>query len=357
MKIAIILWTRPEIIKLSSIIRQLQNQSAVEWFIIHTNQHFSKNMDSIFFDELQLHTPKYNLGIHGWSHGEMTWKMLIEIESILKVEAPDVIVVQWDTNSVLAWALAASKLGIKVAHVEAWLRSYDRSMPEEINRILTDHISAYCFAPTKLQEGILLQEGINIKNIYTVGNTIVDAVFECRKIWFETEAELLLKLGIKTDEYILVTMHRPSNVDDYQRLEKLLVELNDLRVISGKKIVFPIHPRTAWNIEKFSFSKYLKNLLVIEPLGFTHMLTLEANAAYIITDSGGIQEEACILEKKVLILRDNTERPETLEVGGACLVWDKVLSDVYEEMSRKLVNWYNPFGGWKTGKEILNLIV
>lgn len=358
MKIAVILGTRPEIIKLSSIIRFLQNQDEIQWFVVHTNQHYSENMDKIFFEELWLLPAKYNLGINGWGHGEMTGRMLTEIEKVFKEEKPDVAIVQGDTNTVMAGALVASKMNIEVAHVEAGLRSYDRTMPEEINRIVTDHISDYCFPPTEKQRDILLSEWIESEKIYVVGNTVVDAVYECLRIAEPRKHEILMKYGIASGKYILVTSHRPANVDSEISLKSLLEWISEIAQLSQMKVVFPIHPRTRSNVSKFNLDHLLSDILVIEPVWFIENLIFENEAFMIATDSGGIQEEACILKKKTLILRENTERPETLEVGGAVLVGcdkEKIING-YHELIKRSPDWYNPFWDGKTGETIVNTI-
>ena len=358
MKIAVILWTRPEIIKCSSIIRELQNQNKIERFVIHSNQHYSTNMDKVFFEDLELHNASYNLWINWWGHGYMTGKMLISIEEILHKESPDVVLVQWDTNTVIAGWLAASKIGIKVWHIEAGLRSYDRTMPEEINRIVVDQIADFCFCPTQKQADILIKENIDETKVFITGNTIVDAVLECIEIGKTKKEEVLNSLNIKDNEYILLTTHRPSNVDQKESLTELLEAMQEIKKISNKDILFPVHPRTLNNIKKFSLEWLLDWFKVIEPIWFIENLIIEKNSYMIATDSGWIQEEGCILKKKTLILRENTERPETLDVWGAILVGhnkDKLLS-AYYELKDKYIKRYNPFGDGKAGRTILDIL-
>lgn len=357
MKHWFILWTRPEIIKLYSCIKYCENNN-LEYFLIHTNQHYSENMDKVFFDELNLKQAKYNLWINWWSHWKMTWKMMIEIEKVLEIERPNIVFVQWDTNTVLAWGLVASKLWIKVAHIEAWLRSYDMTMPEEINRITTDHLSDYLFSPTKRQSDILLQENIKKEKIFSVWNTIVDAVFLVKKLSEDNKKEILNKYNIEENNYILLTIHRPSNVDKKESLKNLLEWILEIKKISNKKILFPIHPRTKNNIIKFGLEKLLEKFEIIEPIWFFENIILESNSFLITTDSGWIQEEACILEKKTLILRDNTERPETLEVWWAILVWNdkEKIINWFKKLENKKINWYNPFWNWKSAEKIFEII-
>jgi UDP-N-acetylglucosamine 2-epimerase (non-hydrolysing) len=220
MKIAVILGTRPEIIKMSPVLRALENQT-IDYFILHTGQHYSYNLDKIFFEELELPAPKYNLDIGSGTHAEETGKMLIGIEKILKEEKPDIVLVEGDTNTVLAGALAASKLHIKVGHVEAGLRSYDRTMPEEINRVLADHLSDYLFAPTEKAKENLLGEGIEENKIFVTGNTIVDAVYQNLEI-AKRKVDILNRLNPNLKEYFLVTAHRQENADVKEKLKGVL---------------------------------------------------------------------------------------------------------------------------------------
>ncbi|MDD5213798.1 MAG: UDP-N-acetylglucosamine 2-epimerase (non-hydrolyzing) [Candidatus Gracilibacteria bacterium] len=356
MKHCFILGTRPEIIKLYSCLKYAE-QNNLDYFVIHSNQHYSTNMDKVFFDELKLSEAKYNLGINGGNHGEMTGKMMIEIEKILLNEKPDIVYVQGDTNTVLAGGLVASKLGIKVAHIEAGLRSYDKSMPEEINRICTDHLSDFLFSPALRQKEILLKENIDENKIFVVGNTVVDAVYMIKELSKSQTNKVLDKYKIKENDYILLTSHRPSNVDNKENIENILKALIELSNISAKKILFPIHPRTKNNIIKFGLEGLLDSFIVIEPVGFFDNIILESNAYFIATDSGGIQEEACILQKRTLILRENTERPETLEVGGAILVGNnkEKIIQAFRELEKKDINWYNPFGDGKSAEKIFDL--
>jgi UDP-N-acetylglucosamine 2-epimerase (non-hydrolysing) len=356
MKISIILGTRPEIIKLSPIIRILEN-SGEDWHIIHTNQHYSENMDKIFFKELNLPNPKYNLNIGSGTHGEQTGKMLIKIEKVLLNEKPDVVVVQGDTNTVLAGALVASKLKIDIAHVEAGLRSFDRAMPEEINRVLTDHLSSYLFAPTEIAKNNLIREGIDKEKIFVVGNTIVDATLQNLRI---AEKKDFLN-GIDND-YFLLTLHRAENVDNKDRLKDIIDALFEMIEIYKKPIIFPIHPRTKKRLKEFNLFERLKsnkNIEIIEPVGYLEFLMLEKNAKLILTDSGGVQEEACILKVPCITLRDSTERPETVEVGANILVGsdkNKLIKAV-EIMLKRDRDWINPYGDGKSGERIVKILI
>jgi len=348
MKICFILGTRPEIIKLSPVIRECVNQK-IDHFIIHSNQHYSENLDNIFFKELELEPPKYNLNVGSGLHGEMTGKILTGVEKILLNEKPDWVLVQGDTNTVMAGALAASKLHIKVGHVEAGLRSYDRDMPEEINRIIADHISDALFCPTQKQADILLSENIEKSKIFVTGNTIVDAVKQNLKLIAKQDTD---------QKYFLLTTHRPSNVDSKENLSELLDAMTEVSKTYNYPIYFPIHPRTKKQIEIFGIKIDTNYVKIMEPVGYLEMLVLEKNAQLIFTDSGGIQEEACILQVPSLTLRDNTERPETVEVGATILVGhnkQKIISSVNKMLSIPKT-WSNPFGNGNSGKIIINTL-
>jgi UDP-N-acetylglucosamine 2-epimerase (non-hydrolysing) len=356
MKISIILGTRPEIIKMSPVIRECENQN-LDYFILHTGQHYSYNLDKIFFKDLELPAAKYNLDVGSGTHAEETGKMLIGIEKVLKGEKPDVMLVEGDTNTVLAGALAASKLHIKVGHVEAGLRSYDRTMPEEINRVLADHVSDYLFAPTEKAKENLSREGIAQNKIFDTGNTIVDAVYQNLEI-AERKEDILNKLNLGPEEYFLVTAHRQENVDAKDRLKDILEGLESVYTDFNLPILYPIHPRTMKKIREFGL-EIPEGVELIEPLGFLEFLQLEANAKLVLTDSGGVQEETCILRVPCVTLRDNTERPETLEVESNVLAGvnqDKILECV-KKMIDKERNWTNPFGDGKAGERIVEILI
>lgn len=351
MTISIILGTRPEIIKMNPVIRKCQ-QEGLDFFILHTGQHYSYNMDRIFFEKLHLPEPRYNLEIGSGSHGEQTGKMIIEIEKILAKEATDVVLLQGDTNTVLAGAIAASKMGIKIGHVEAGLRSYDNTMPEEINRKLTDHCSDYLFAPTENAKEILIKEGRPEEKIFVTGNTIVDAVYENLEIARNSGIKLS-ELGLEEKKYFLVTAHRQENVDNFEKLKGILNGLKRVKDKFHLPIVFPIHPRTKKRMEEFNLKFDFLNL--IDPVDFLDFLMLESKAKLILTDSGGVQEESCILGIPCVTLRENTERPETIEVGSNLLAGtddDRIIKTV-EYMLGKKGSWKNPFGDGKASEKII----
>jgi UDP-N-acetylglucosamine 2-epimerase (non-hydrolysing) len=354
MKIAIILGTRPEIIKMAPLIKIYQ-QNRADFFLIHTGQHYSYEMDKVFFDQLKLPRPKYNLDVGSGSHAEQTGKMLIGIEKTLLKEKPDIVLVEGDTNSVLAGALAAAKLGIRVGHMEAGLRSYDRTMPEEINRLLTDHLSDYLFAPTPKARQILLGEGVDEKKITVTGNTIVDAVQQNREL-AESSKDIMNDLNAKSGQYFLVTLHRQENVDNAARFASILTGLGKVALKYKLPVIYTIHPRSRKQINQFGLQP--DNLSIIEPLDFLGFLQLESKARLILTDSGGVQEEACILGVPCVTLRDNTERPETLEVGSNILAGatSERIIECVQIMLEKKDKWTNPFGDGKAAERIAKII-
>jgi len=354
-KIAIAIGTRPEIIKMAPVIRELERKS-VDCFILHTGQHYSYNLDKVFFEQLKLPQPRYNLEVGSGSDAEQTGKILIGVERILQQESPDIVLVEGDTNSVLAAALAAAKLHIMVGHVEAGLRSYDRNMPEEINRILTDHCSDYLFAPTEKAKQILLGEGTAKEKIFVTGNTIVDAIYQNLEIARES-GDILSSLRLNSGEYFVVTLHRQENVDNRARFASILEGLDRVAAEFEMPVIYPIHPRSRKMMAKFGLQS--RHLMLAEPMNFLSFLQLESSARLILTDSGGIQEEACILNVPCVTLRDSTERPETLEVSSNILagaIAEKIL-ECSKIMLGRENNWQNPFGDGTAGRKIVEIIM
>jgi UDP-N-acetylglucosamine 2-epimerase (non-hydrolysing) len=354
MTIAIILGTRPEIIKMAPIIRECQRQN-LDYFVLHTGQHYSYQMDQVFFEELELPRPEYNLDVGSGSHGEQTGRIMAGVEKVLMDRRLDVVLVQGDTNTVMAGALAAAKLHIKVGHVEAGLRSFDRSMPEEINRIVADHISDYLFAPTENSKNNLLKEGIPEEKIHVTGNTIVDSVYQNLEI-SRKKANVLEKLGLKSKEYFLVTAHRTENVDNPERLGEILKGLELVGKEFSLPVIFPMHPRTRKMLQQFGLM--LDGIRAIEPVGFLDFMQLEAGARLALTDSGGVQEETCILGVPCVTLRENTERPETVDVGSNVLVGarsEQIMSGA-RRMLETDTGWKNPFGDGHTGDIIVQIL-
>lgn len=360
--------TRPEIIKLSPLIR-LCRKRRVAFFCIHTGQHYSHAMDEVFFDELGLPAPRYRLRIRSKAphrQGDHTGRMLIEIEKILLDRLPSCVVVQGDTNTAFAGALTAEKISttesfmgyhIKVAHVEAGLRSYDRSMPEEINRFVTDHLSDFLFVPTIEEKKILLREGVPRPWIHVTGNTIVDAVKQSI-VAAERRSRILETLGLARNSYLLLTLHRQENVDSREVFGDILKGLALIMRAFDLPIVFPIHPRTAKMLERFRL-KLPGGMRVIPPLGFLDFLRLEANAAMAFSDSGGVQEETCILRVPCVTLRNSTERPETVMVGSNIVAGTtpKGILRAARKMASARRRWRNPFGNGKTSRRMLEILL
>ncbi|AMK15722.1 non-hydrolyzing UDP-N-acetylglucosamine 2-epimerase [Methanobrevibacter olleyae] len=368
MKIAIVLGTRPEIIKMASVMDEVEKRGH-ELLLIHTGQHYDKEMSENFFIDLKLPTPNYNIHVGSGSHGAQTAKMMEGIEEVLIDEKPDILLVQGDTNAVLAGALVASKLHIPVGHVEAGLRSYDETMPEEINRLAADICSKLYFVPTKESAINLVMEGISRKRIFVTGNTVVDACFRNLKISKNRDkseySQGLLDLDIDNMGSILtLTMHRAETVDDKERLTNIIEALEELDDIN---IIFPIHPRTKKTMENFGLFDRLNNLShvhIIKPVGYLDFLLLLSKSTIILTDSGGLQEEAITLDVPALTLRYNTERPETVSAGGNILVGSdkelilenarKILDD--EEFANKMKSAKNPYGMGNAAELMIKII-
>jgi len=350
MNAAIILGTRPEIIKMSPIIRACEG--IMDFFILHTGQHYSYQMDNIFFEELNLPEPKYNLKIGSCRPGMQIGKMILGIEKILNLEMPDVILVQGDTNSTLSGAIAGSKSAIRIGHIEAGMRSYNRQMPEEINRILVDHISDYLFPSNALARDVLLGEGIPSKRILLCGNTLTETIHQNLDI---SRRKYCMPFG--QNPYILVTIHRQENVDSRQNLNNILLGLDRIYKEFDIPVIFPIHPRTKKNIQKFNLSIPL-GVDVIDPIGYLEFLQIEKSAKLILTDSGGVQQEACILGVPCVTLRHETEWVETLDVNsnmlagndpGAILKCSKIMLGAGK-------SWSNPFGDLPVAKRMVNAL-
>jgi UDP-N-acetylglucosamine 2-epimerase (non-hydrolysing) len=356
MKVCIILGTRPEIIKMSPIVRVLEKRD-LEFFVLHTGQHYSFIMDQVFFEQLKIPQPKYNLKVGSGTHAEETGNMLIGIERVLLEEKPDVVLVEGDTNTVLAGALASVKISIPVGHVEAGLRSYDRNMPEEINRVVADHVSHLLFAPTEKAKENLLQEGIEDEKVFVTGNTIVDAVYQNLELAESNLGKSVLEsLGIADGDYFLATVHRQENVDNPRRLIGIIEGLNLVQEHFGLPIIYPIHPRSRKRMKEYGLD--CGGIVLVEPLDYLSFLVLERRAKLIFTDSGGVQEEACILKVPCVTLRDNTERPETLEVGANMLAGAEP-QRILEKAKIMIENgrsWSNPFGDGRAGERIVNIL-
>jgi UDP-N-acetylglucosamine 2-epimerase (non-hydrolysing) len=317
-KIISVVGARPNFMKVAPLHKAFKRYNGqIEHLICHTGQHYDEKMSKIFFNDLELPQPHFYLGIGSGSHAEQTANVMIEFEKVLLTEKPDMVIVVGDVNSTIACSLTASKLGIKVAHVEAGLRSFDRGMPEEINRILTDSISDYLFVTEKSGLENLKREGVSEDKIFFTGNVMIDSLVE----YFPKtdESDILLCHNLEKGNYILVTLHRPSNVDSKDYLEELIHLLNT--VSEKRKVIFPIHPRTKNNMHRFGLDNTLsENVILTDPIGYIDFLSLTKNAELIITDSGGIQEESTYLGVQCITVRNNTERPVTVEVGTNQLI-------------------------------------
>ncbi|NFN88063.1 UDP-N-acetylglucosamine 2-epimerase (non-hydrolyzing) [Clostridium sporogenes] len=348
MKILTVVGARPQFIKAAAVSNIIRKEH--EEILVHTGQHYDENMSKVFFEELKIPKPDYNLEIGSGNHGEQTGKMLIDLEKIYLKEKPDLVLVYGDTNSTLAGSLCASKLLIPVAHVEAGLRSFNMNMPEEQNRILTDHISKLLFVPTVTAEDNLHNEGIN-QQVHNVGDVMFDAVLHFKKLAEEKES-ILNKISIKSGEYILTTIHRAENTNNINRLKNIIEALNE----SGKRIVLPLHPRTKKYIEDYNL-QFGNNVKLIEPVGYLDMITLEMNSQKIVTDSGGVQKEAFFMKKPCITMRDETEWVETVKSG-----WNIVVGTDKNKILNSILNFQpngyqkSIFGDGKASYKILDII-
>jgi UDP-N-acetylglucosamine 2-epimerase (non-hydrolysing) len=313
MKVVSIVGARPQFIKCAPVSHELRKEH--EEILVHTGQHYDPEMSEVFFEELQIPKPDYHLDVGSGSHGKQTAAILERVEDVLIQEVPDFVIVYGDTNSTIAGALAAAKLHIPVAHVEAGLRSFDRTMPEEINRVVTDHISDLLLCPTRTAMDNLVKEGI-INGRYIVGDVMVDALRHNTGI-AEKKSRIIEKLGLKDGDYYVATVHRPGNTDEQKNLTAIVEALKE----SGKTVVFPVHPRTKKYLHSYGlWDSLAENILCIEPLGYIDMLHLMKHAKKILTDSGGIQKEAYVMGVPCITLRENTEWLETLNGGWNVLV-------------------------------------
>lgn len=356
-KIAIVVGTRPEIIKMSPIIR-LCCKKNIPYYIIHTGQHYDFSLDKVFFDQLKLPTPDYALNVGSKSHAKQTASIMSTVEDVFLQEKPSIVLVQGDTNSVFAAAMVAVKMKIKIGHVEAGLRSFDRNMPEEINRVLTDHISDYLFCPTKEAVNNALREGIQLEKLIETGNTIVDAVVQNLEISNKTST-VLEKLSLKAKGYILSTFHRQENVDNMSKLSNIIQSLTRLARNLKIPVIISMHPRTRKLVQEFGLCFPKEQLRIIEPVGYLDFLMLQNCAKLVVTDSGGLQEEACILKVPCITIRENTERPETIYIGANLLAGTDIEKIVTAGslMAKKTPNWDNPYGDGTTAEKILEYIV
>ena len=319
MKVINVCGARPNFMKIAPLMRAYGDHDAIEPILVHTGQHYDEKMSRLFFEELQIPRPDLNLEVGSGSHAQQTAEIMKRFEPLVVERTPDMVLVVGDVNSTIACALVAAKLGVAVAHVEAGLRSFDPSMPEEINRVLTDRISDLLFVsePSGLEN--LKREGVDPGKVHFVGNVMIDTLrFNRGKA---DQSNILDELGLSAGQYVVVTLHRPSNVDDPAVFSRILDALEQVQ--ADLPVVFPMHPRTRSNIDKMGFAARvgaMGQLRILEPLGYLEFLKLLSEAAAVLTDSGGIQEETTILQTPCLTVRENTERPVTIEQGTNQLV-------------------------------------
>lgn len=348
MKVVTIVGARPQFIKAASLSRVLRKQA--EEILVHTGQHYDANMSQIFFNELEIPRPDVNLGIGSGSHGWQTAQMLKGVEDILLEDKPDWVLVYGDTNSTIAGALAAVKLHIPVAHVEAGLRSYNRQMPEEINRVLTDHASSLLFCPTQVAVDNLFSEGIR-EGVHHVGDVMYDAmIFNLRLA--RQRSSILVDLNLVRDGYVLATVHRPRNTDDPNCLKSIFEAMGKLDL----PVVLPAHPRTRKAASDFGLI-HPQNVQIIDPVGYLDMLQLEENANCILTDSGGVQKEAYLVGVRCITLREETEWVETVESG-----WNRLVGADAEKIKAAVNDWYPTanrpayFGDGQAAEKIVDIL-
>ena len=358
--------TRPNFIKIAPILRAIDKSLYVK--LLHTGQHYDNFMDRIFFRELSIKKPDFNLGVGSGSHSYQLAKITLGVERILKKYKPHIVIVVGDVNSTLASALVAKRMNIPIAHIESGLRSFDHSMPEETNRILTDHISQLLFTTEKSANQNLKNEGIKLNRIYFVGNVMIDSLFYHlnKKITPQKIIQKLFpkkKFELVKNNYVLLTLHRPQNVDKKEQLKFIL---NEIKKISDKfkiKILFPIHPRTKKNIKKFNLQNILNNkrIICLSPIGYIDTINLIYNSKFILTDSGGMQEEAAALKKPCITLRQSTERPITIKYGSNFVVGSdslKLNKAVNTIMNNTRIRYGRiPFWDGKTAERIVKTIM
>ena len=351
MKLVTIIGARPQFIKAATVSRVVAGSADIREIIVHTGQHYDANMSEVFFDELAIPKPDYNLGVGGGTHGAMTGRQIEAIERVLLDEKPDWVLVYGDTNSTLAGALAAAKLHIPVAHVEAGLRSFNRKMPEEINRVLTDHAATKLMAPTETAMRNLRNEGLADERLTLVGDVMYDASLFYRDRarepkWFDT-------LGATTGDFVLATVHRAENTDNSDRLRAIMDGLSS----SERLVVLPLHPRTRERLNSLGLD-LPTNVHIVEPVGYLEMVWLEANCALVATDSGGVQKEAYFFGKPCVTMRDETEWVELVETG-----WNTLTGADADRISEALYNSAMPrdtnlrYGDGKSAKAIVDILL
>lgn len=336
MKVILVCGARPNFMKIAPLMRAINSHNeasgsdSIEPILAHTGQHYDYEMSKVFFENLELPEPDIHLGIGSGTHAEQTGRAMMRLEKVMIKEEPDLVIVVGDVNSTLAGALAAAKLHIPVAHVEAGLRSYDMYMPEEVNRLLTDHISDYLFTTSEYDDDNLRKEGISNDRIFCVGNVMVDSLLD--SMHKAESSQILTRLDLNKGNFALLTLHRPNNVDKKESLQQII---EAIQAISQRiRIVFPAHPRTQNSLKRFAMTRFFEDehIRLIEPLGYLDFLKLEMNARLVITDSGGIQEETTVLDIPCLTLRDTTEWPITISQGTNTLVGNSTQKIIAEAL-------------------------
>ncbi|GJQ23499.1 UDP-N-acetylglucosamine 2-epimerase (non-hydrolyzing) [Candidatus Brocadia sapporoensis] len=358
MKIITIVGARPQFIKAAAVSREISKRPEINEIIIHTGQHFDKNMSDVFFEEMQIPTPRYRLNINSLNHGAMTGRMLEGIEPVLLKEKPDYVLVYGDTNTTLAGALAAKKLHIRVVHIEAGLRSYNMKMPEEINRILTDRISDILCCPTDKAIENLKREGFEHLpcQVVMTGDVMQDAAWYYREV-SANKSNIMNELGLAGEDFLLCTIHRAENTDDVGRLTNIVNALNEIAL--ELEVILPLHPRTKKIINSMNINHRTENLKLIDPVSYFDMIELLKYTRMVLTDSGGVQKEAFFFAKPCITLRDETEWVELVDKGFNRLAGaekEKILN-VYHEMKDEKIDFHvDLYGNGQAGKNIINTI-
>lgn len=333
MKIACVVGARPNFMKIAPILEEMKAYPNLKPLLIHTGQHYDYTMSQVFFDELDIPKPDVFLNVGSGTHAVQTAKIMIEFDKVIAEHKPDMVLVVGDVNSTLACSLVSSKLWIPIVHVEAGIRSYDRTMPEEINRVLTDVISDYLMTPTEDANKNLAKEGISQEKVILVGDVMIDTLIKYKDKAISASSGIMQELGLEKASYVIMTLHRPSNVDIKENFAGILEALWEIQ--KHIKIVFPIHPRTKNRISKFGFSdkvSQMKNLIILEPLGYLKFMGLMINSKFALTDSGGMQTESTVINIPCLTMRENTERPETIREGTNTLVGNDTQTIISESM-------------------------
>ncbi|WP_333903103.1 non-hydrolyzing UDP-N-acetylglucosamine 2-epimerase [Achromobacter insolitus] len=346
-KILTVLGARPQFIKASVVSAAIARHPRLDEVLVHTGQHFDANMSEVFFDELGMKQPEHQLDIHGGGHGDMTGRMLIELERVMQNEQPDAVLVYGDTNSTLAGALTAAKLHIPVAHVEAGLRSFNMRMPEEVNRVLTDRVSRWLYTPTDTATQHLLREGMDGDRIIQVGDVMLDvARFQGTRV--SAGGGALARFGLTQGQYILVTIHRAENTDDPQRLAVIVDSL--LQAGTNHEVVWPLHPRTRNILDKLGLRDKLANRIkLVDPVGYLDMVQLEKYCKLVLTDSGGVQKEAFFHERPCVTVRDETEWTELVDAGWNRLAPPTLVSGIISAIEIALTHQPTPASPYGDG--------